>query len=350
MKHSLLSFLVFIFIIASQGKAQITITLADFPEIGNLVVSAVDNVTTIDPGSPGMNQIWDFSDLIPAAYDSTYYISPVGAPGYQNYPEANMVSNHSPNQYPGGYNINFWNYSDTEIKGVADESLVNFFGNFFMAFHIRYIPPSGLIGFPFSYGSSKVQSFVMDWITAFRDNGVVTDSTRTISHVNLDCLIDGSGTLIIPDGSFPALRAKEVWSSIDSSFTWTSGAWVYDSDTTSNWTQYRWYANDYGEVGFYSPNSKKGNGFTFFKSETVVGINDRATRPAFRLYPSPANSMIHIESVRKIEKVEIVDLAGNLMLVTQSSNALDVSGLLPGMYLVRVYSGNGFTSDKFIKQ
>jgi hypothetical protein len=261
-----------------------------------------------------------------------------------------MVSNHNPNQYPGGYNINFWNYSDTVIKGVADESLVNFFGSFFMAFHIRYIPPSGVIGFPFSYGSSKVQNFVLDWITAFRDNGVVTDSTRTISHVNLNCLVDASGTLIIPDGTFPVIRAREEWSSIDSSFTWTSGAWVYDSDTTSNWTQYRWYANDYGEVGFYSPDSKKGNGFTFFKSETLVGIKNGSTKPAFSLYPSPAHSMIHIESAGKIERVDIIDLAGNLLQMTHNTNAIDVSGLLPGMYLIKVYSGNGFTSDKFIKQ
>ena len=190
----------------------------------------------------------------------------------------------------------------------------------------------------------------MDWITAFRDNGIVTDSTRTISHVNLDCLIDASGTLIIPDGSFPALRAKEVWSSIDSSFTWTSGAWVYDSDTTSNWTQYRWYTNDFGEVGFYSTNSKKGNGFTFFKSETLVGINSDITKPAFNLYPSPAHSQIRIKSSEPILEVEILDLAGTVKQVENNASVLDISGLLPGMYIIKVKTKRGVTSDKFIKQ
>jgi hypothetical protein len=344
------SFLVFFTSFAVQVKAQITVTRQDFPDIGNLVVSALDNVTPIDPGQPGTNRTWDFGNLVPYSYDSTYYISPAGAPGYQNYPEANVITNHNPNQFPGGYNINFWNYSDTAIIGVADESLINFFGTIFMALHITYIPPSAMISFPFTYGSSKVQNFVMDWITAFRDNGVVTDSSRTISHVNLNYLADASGTLILPDGSFPALRVKEEWSSIDSSFTWTSGAWVFDSDTTSSWTQYRWYANDYGEVGFYSTNSKKGNGFTFFKSETVVGINDGTTKPDFRLYPSPAHSVINIETGKTVEKAEITDMNGRLVQVTGNPTAIDISGLMPGTYMIRVYSGNRFASGKFIKE
>ena len=107
-------------------NAQISINRTDFPAIGDLVVTAMDDINTINPGQPGPNKTWEFVNLVPTVYDSTYYISPVGAPGYQNYPDANIVTNHNPNQYPNGYNINYWNFSEANMKGIADESQFGF--------------------------------------------------------------------------------------------------------------------------------------------------------------------------------------------------------------------------------
>jgi hypothetical protein len=49
---------------------------------------------------------------------------------------------------------------------------------------------------------------------------MTTDTGKTVSHVTLDCNLDGSGTMILPAGSFQVLRVKEIFHTIDSSFTW----------------------------------------------------------------------------------------------------------------------------------
>jgi hypothetical protein len=331
-------------------NAQITINWQDFPGVGTLVINAVDESTPVDPGQPGLNQVWDFSNLVPTTIDSTYYILPEGAPGYENYPDANVATDHNPGSFPnGGYNVNFWNYSGTGIKAIADESLVNVFGTFYFAFHIEYIPRGSQVTFPFTYGSTSSQDFVMKWITAIRNEGVTTDSSKTVSHVNMDCLADGSGTMILPDGSFPVLRVRETWSSTDSSYTWTSGAWVYESDTVSNWTQYRWYANDIGEVGFYRPAESRANGFTFFKSETIVGIEEPLSADDVNLYPNPASTWIRIDAKEKIDKIEIVDNSGRMTILSENQSAIDVSKLSRGLYFVRVYTDNSISSKKLFK-
>jgi hypothetical protein len=340
--------LLLVFVI--QGYSQISISRADFPEIGNLVVSAVDNTSSIDPGQPGQNQTWDFSNLTASSYDSTYYISPAGAPHYQNYPEANIVSNHNPLQFPNGYNINYWNFSDTDIKGVADETLINLFGTFYLAMYIKYTPPSSNLTFPFTYGSTKSETFIMYWITASRMDGITTDSMKTVSHVALSCLVDASGTMILPDGSFPVLRAKETWNSTDTTYEWNGTAWVYSSDTVSSWNQYKWYANNYGEIGSYNPSGKKANGFTFFKSETLVGMENHKAPNAFTLYPNPATSQVSISSGEPFDRIEISDNTGRTVLVSGNQKTIDVSSLAAGAYIVRLIKGNSVQTGKLCKQ
>jgi hypothetical protein len=350
MKRKVLSFSIIFMAMIFSVNAQISVIRADFPEIGNLVVNAIDNTTTVNPGQAGANQTWDFGNLVTSGYDSTYYLSPAGNPGYQNYPDANLVTSHNPQQFPNGYNINYWNYSSTAIQGIADESLVNLFGDYYWAFHIRYLPPSSNLDFPIDYGDSKIQDFVMEWITATRFAGVVVDSAKTVSHINLNCLVDAWGTMILPDGSFPVIRVKEVFNTIDSSFTWSGGTWVYVSDTVSNWTQYRWYANDYGEVGFYSEGSKKGDGFTFFKSETLVGTGTLTKQEEFSIYPNPVSSVMKTNSGERFEQIEILDLAGRSVMQEENNTDINVSELAPGSYFVIFRNGKNTITKKFIKR
>lgn len=349
MKKPILVLFVIVALSVISASAQISITRDDFPDIGNLVISAVDNTTTINPGQPGANQTWDFSNLSASTFDSIYYISPSAAPGYQNYPAANLATNHNPLSYPNGYNVNFWNYSTSNIKGVADESLINLFGDFYLAFHIRYIPPSANLDFPIDYGDSKSQNFVIEWLTASRMAGVTTDSAKSISHVSLNCNVDAYGLMILPDGSYPVLRVSETFNTVDSSFSWSGSSWVFDQTSTDNWTQYRWYAEDYGEVGYYSTQSKKANDFTFFKSETLVGMQDVADKNSFRIYPNPAANMIRILPADKAENIEVLDNGGRVLISVKQQAEVDVSALAPGFYSIRIINGDRIQTEKFIK-
>jgi hypothetical protein len=164
-------------------------------------------------------------------------------------------------------------------------------------------------------------------------------------------LADASGTMITPDGSFQVLRVKEVINMHDSTYNWDAGSWVFDSDTSYLWTQYRWYANELGEVGYYYADSKKdGGGFSFFRSKTFVGIQDVISKPSFMIFPNPAKERITIESKDQIERVEILDLSGKLKQMDINLTSIDISRLSSGMYILNVYSKSGVSTNTFIKQ
>ena len=333
----------------TMAISQITLTWDDFPQIGHLVVTAVDDVTPVDPGQPGPDQVWDFSNLVAVTTDSVYYVSPEGMPGATHYPEANIASNHNPGSFPnGGYNVNYWQLSENHLKGVADESLIYFFGNMYFAIHLDFDPPTNQLAFPFTYGSTNVQDFSMIWVMAVRDGNITTDSSMTVSHVNMDCLADAYGTMILPDASFPVLRVRESWNSVDSSFTWNGSAWEFSETSTSNWEQYRWYANGIGEVGFWNPEDRRAPGFTFFKSNTIVGMEETTGLQDLTLSPNPVYSTLRVSTGQPFDRYEILNVRGEAVSSGDVAD-VDVSRLSRGMYIIRVYLGNTFVTGKFYK-
>jgi hypothetical protein len=351
MKRFLLSVFVIFGIIAFSAKAQITITQADFPVVGNLVVRAADEVTTVSPGNSGLNQVWDYSNLVATRYDSMLFLPPQWVPGYEKYPEANIVYSLLQGASTSSYSYNFINATPQGRQWIGDETYSVIWATMTLSMHIKYTPAPYGLPLPITYGNSSSQDFVMDWIMAMNNAGVLLDSTRHIRHTNMSMLADASGTMITPGGSYAVLRVKEEINMRDSTYNWNAGSWVFDIDTTYSWTQYRWYANDLGEVGYYYADSKKdGGGFSFFTSETYVGIQDIKSKPEFSIYPNPAQERITIESKEKIERVEILDLSGKLKQLDVNKTSLDISGLSPGMYILNVYSKNGVSTNSFIKQ
>lgn len=329
--------------------AQITIQSTDFPEVGNLVVSAIDRQTVINPGVPGTNQTWDFSNLVATEWDSAYYVLPSTIPASQNYPGTTMVVNHNPRPAGGNYHYNFILETTGGWKSVGDQNYTILFPGFTMAMYFHYDPASYYLPVPFTYGSSHNQSFKMVWYITTTMSGTVLDSMKAVSHINMSMLGDASGTMINPYGSYPVIRVKENLTSQDSTFHYTNGQWVYESDTTSSWAQYRWYTNNHGEIGYYSEGSKKANDFTFFKSETVVGIQDQNRDSKLDIYPNPAQNNVHIEHAG-LNDIQIYDMSGNRMNITVNDHTIDVSAFPQGTYIVKVKTIGGYATSRFVKQ
>ena len=76
------------------------------------------------------------------------------------------------------------------------------------------------------------------------------------------------------------------------------------------------------------------------------------TRSAYqtRTYPNPAQDDIFILSELPIEKIEIYSLAGDLLLENNFNERISVSNLLRGVYLLKVYTHEGMTISKIIKE
>ena len=84
---------------------------------------------------------------------------------------------------------------------------------------------------------------------------------------------------------------------------------------------------------------------------TSVDLQNK-TLPELRLFPNPASEFLHIATSEPNPRIQILDLAGKVIYrqeITTLKGSVNVSGLIPGVYLVRVYSDDQFTTKKWIK-
>ena len=86
----------------------------------------------------------------------------------------------------------------------------------------------------------------------------------------------------------------------------------------------------------------------------IVGIlgNDDFSASNFTVFPNPLQDVLNIRSPNPVDRIEIYDLLGKLLLkVTPEvvSPSIDMSSLNSGAYLVKVAIGGAFKIVKVIK-
>ena len=83
-----------------------------------------------------------------------------------------------------------------------------------------------------------------------------------------------------------------------------------------------------------------------------LSIRDDNTNP-IRIYPNPANDILKVEHARSIDKLEIINLFGEVIKTLTSNLSeinMDVSELSAGVYFIRISVQNTFQIMKFIKK
>jgi hypothetical protein len=73
------------------------------------------------------------------------------------------------------------------------------------------------------------------------------------------------------------------------------------------------------------------------------------TNIPIKLYPNPTSGLLRLESPQPWQKVEVVDVLGNL-LITQQEDELNLAKLPAGMYLVKVYFEEGVVVERVVKE
>jgi hypothetical protein len=335
-----------------DASAQITITAADFAHAGMLVVKNVDSTTTISPGSAGLNQTWDFSNLVPSYTDSVLYMLPAGLPGCNSYPEANLVQKDArvAANYDGSYNYIYYKSTPEGWLVLGQELKISFWGMSFL-WHLSYTPSVVILPLPCTYSSSSIQTTIWRSYSASWYNGAQLDTSYTETYLTSNQVVDGSGNIITPEGSFAALRVNETITLLDSTYTYSPGTgWIYDETSTETFHNFRWYANGVGEVGSIRIDGKKGsNGFSFFKSQTIVGTQNKPVTSDIVLYPNPVKDQLNIKSSLPIENIEISDANGRIVNLPMSGNSVQTGLLNPGIYFARIYVSGQSTLLKFLK-
>lgn len=92
--------------------------------------------------------------------------------------------------------------------------------------------------------------------------------------------------------------------------------------------------------------------FTWVKDSNIVLAVDDAQGKSKDLvvYPNPASDFISFKNAKDVQKVEIYDLSGKLMMTSDKAEKVNVSQLEKGTYITKVKTQNGTVDSKFIKK
>ena len=94
---------------------------------------------------------------------------------------------------------------------------------------------------------------------------------------------------------------------------------------------------------------RQANGLPADTGCTVVPSFSRDFERSVSLFPNPVNNRLYIAGLDGASRLEIYSVTGQ-MLLAGTGSSIDVGGLRPGTYFIRVGSGNRSQTYKFIKQ
>ena len=358
---------VFFSIISFAGISQITVTDTDLVGIGDVIYLADDNNTIVTLGNAGQNQIWDFSALQSNDSWMMEVVDPTTTPFDQLYPNANLC-------ITDDGDFIYCNKSNSKVSmlGIGDS-----------IFQI----PLTIIPLPLSYSYNNTEGpfLVLDSLIGGPDvtfalaflglsinsltNGAahIADSLSIEVETTTSFEVDGEGIMILPMGSFDALRVKVdriTESNINVYGIDTNGginsAWypiplnLIPILEETNETSYQWYSNNtntkftLAEVILDSVGNPE-TGITFLT--TSINSLDNIEIDYINIFPIPSTYNVTIISQCNEEVVATLsDINGRELMnfVFVNSTELDLSNLDKGIYILNLNTKEGSISKKLI--
>lgn len=90
--------------------------------------------------------------------------------------------------------------------------------------------------------------------------------------------------------------------------------------------------------------------FDILIADNEMSTNDPVSEMKFTVYPNPVVNVLNVDADFPIEKIEIMDLTGQILKKSSDVTSIDMSDLPKGVYIVHVSSANSKSSKKVIKK
>lgn len=221
----------FLFLIACCTHAQVTITSADAPAIGEALGFAVDTIPLgFAPSAPGPDQTWDFTTL---SQDFTYtetLVDPAGTPGEDDYPDATGAL-----EQVGA----LYSYIQNADDGLYVLGLHGDFLGTGAALSVPFDPPQRRFAYPSTYGTTYNDDYNVALTIASPIAGA--DSVRVKNTSTAVSEIDAYGVVETPFGIYNALRQKVTTTTDFSLEVLVFGFWITQQSNTTTEVTYDFY-------------------------------------------------------------------------------------------------------------
>lgn len=350
------------------STAQITIDDTDFADANDTARMSVAVWNPfLDFGATGANYTWDFSTL---QWQSQYidsFLNPLWTGPTYAFTFSNTIIN--------PYRSNIAKKADNTLTSLPLLSSIftdgiNFYYKTTSLYRQRGIgmKVSGfptpvpmnhadtLYRFPINYGN--MDSSWSDYDVSVPQLGGYLHKQKRVNEV------DGWGTLTTPFGTFDALRVRTEIRGSDSLFIDTLNFGIkVDNDIIR---EYKWFGKNQMEP-LLQINTQAGILGQFPEFEFVtrvvyrdsaryipVGIFDVAKNEIqFRISPNPASGVVFVSAPENLNNAQVVltDISGRLVLsreINLPMEALDISSLSKGIYIITLQSSEGKASKKLV--
>ena len=358
--------------IAVNTFSQITVTDANLVDVGDVIYQSYDDMpsSTISVGGSGINQIWDFSLLQSSINDTLFFVDPALTAFDSLYSNVNLSMIRSGS-------ISYFNKTSSGLYlyGLSDTVFNNpvTFYPLPLTYNLNFTD-GPVLAIDTVLTNPTLLSFIDSATVSTITNGLAdkVDTAVILTSYISDFMIDASGTLTIPIGSFDVLRLKTIKHIVTdlniycSNSLTQSGSWVYNlplssipllSNFSNNQVEYKyeWLTND-ASVGFLLveavvdslDNIVGGVSFQDLPFQTEVNT---LLQNSFKVYPVPTTYRLTIESKENISADLILrDVNGKLILEDQfkSSTTLSLEGFSKGVYYLTLTTKDGQLTKKVI--
>jgi hypothetical protein len=345
-----ISILLSFMFLAFASNAQITLTSASFPVLGDSLINGNDSLAIgISVGTAGANQTWNFATMANHYQDTSIIVSASSTPFPTSFPSASLALSSG-----GSFAYLQKTATTTDIVGIAG----NFVGPMPMA--INYTTPETVAKSGMTYMSNYTANgayFIQ--LSGAAVGQATLDSVRlNVSNV-ITNNFDSWGSVTTPNGTFPCLRNSQLTVStnvVDVKIPFIG--WQYNVNSTTNSNQVYLYMDDnsvnpVAQVNMDSTSATVNNAsYRLINLNPPYGINTIQTPSLFRVFPNPATSSninLLVGGLKAANyTVQISNIAGQiqaskLVFVEEAkTTAIDLSAynLTVGSYFATVYAPN----------
>jgi PKD repeat protein len=179
-------------------NAQIKITAADMPKVGDMVFYSTTTVAKFDTAATGANYTWNFSNLKPVANDTFKYQKPSGVYAILF---SGDVAEATKTMGQQGYS-----FYKNALTGWSQAGMGFKMPGLNQDLPMPYSNPDKIYQFPLTDSSVYADSFGTN--ISFQGFNIVVSGHRST-------MVDGYGKITTPFGTFDCLRLKSVVHEVD---------------------------------------------------------------------------------------------------------------------------------------
>ena len=355
MKNSIQSFIQFFLFLFyfNFSFGQISLQETDFANSNDTVRYSQAMDQGIDFSTTGPNNTWNFSSLT----STGQYVKNFNPIGFGSILVQATFGFFAPQNYQASY---FTQNTDLPVELLSTFLPVSV--SDLNAYTHSSSSKISSIGYSLSVNSQAVpfKSDTIETRYKFPLNFNNVADFKFKQHRQRNSVVDGWGSLILPNGTYNVLRLKHQINEIDSIYLGVipgfPATWIGTPPIQT--VEYEWIGESKKDVLLkivtsITNGSELVQSIDYQDSYSASGLYDQGDGLYFSLVPNPAENKLSITSSSSISDYQIYDITGKLISQKNSIDVskleIDISELLIGSYFISLNSENTSKKIKFIK-